>query len=390
MGAPVPDSHPDDQLVTKSQVQKMLLVAVLFAGLCGLLGALSGFASGYWTANRLTQDDTLGAHPASGELQVKRPPDSVAGVAARILPSVVSISAQGQGAESTGTGFVIRSDGYLLTNNHVVRSAVGGGRVMVQFTNSDDPLAAELVGRSTRYDLAVLRIQRRKLPELVLGSSSDVAVGDQVIAVGSPLGLAGTVTTGVISAMNRPVTANDAQRSSDGAFINALQTDAAINPGNSGGPLVDSTGKVIGVNSAIASIPSALGGQSGSIGLGFAITIDQAKRTAAQIIATGKSTYPIIGVSLESSADLIGARVANSTINSTTPVVANGPAAKAGLQSGDVITYFDGRRVHSSTELIVMISAKSPGDSVNLTYQRGGQRHQASLVLGEGTEDAEG
>lgn len=381
--------HPGDEPVTKRQVQKMLLFAVLFAGLCGLLGGLSGFASGYWTANRLTSDDTLGVSSAGDPgKKVQRPADSTAGVAARILPSVVSISAQGSVGESTGTGFVIRSDGYLLTNNHVVKAAANGGKLLVQFSNSDDPLPARLVGRSGRYDLAVLQVQRRKLPELPLGNSNDVAVGDQVIAVGSPLGLAGTVTTGVISAMNRPVTANDTQGGNDSAYIDALQTDAAINPGNSGGPLVDEAGKVIGVNSAIAGLPTALGGTSGSIGLGFAITIDQAKRTATEIINTGHATFPIIGVSLEPSSDVVGARIGTRAVDGVPPISADGPAAKAGLQIGDVITHFDGKRVHSSTELIVMISAKSPGDTVKITYRRGEASQDAQLVLGVGKDEA--
>jgi putative serine protease PepD len=205
-----------------------------------------------------------------------------------------------------------------------------------------------------------------------------VAVGDSVIAIGSPLGLSGTVTLGIISAKNRAVTAGE--RGSENSFINALQTDAAINPGNSGGPLVDSTGSVIGVNSAIATLGTSFGSQSGSIGLGFAIPINQARKTADQLIKNGKATYPVLGVSIDMNFDGDGALI--STLDNS--VLPGGPAAKAGLKAGDVIIKFDERTITSAEELIVAIRAKSVGDKVELTYTRNGVSATATVVLNAG------
>lgn len=224
----------------------------------------------------------------------------------------------------------------------------------------------QIVGRDPSYDLAVVKVPVTGLTALALGDSDKIQVGDPVIAIGSPLGLSGTVTTGIISAKNRAVTTSGST-SPDNSFINALQTDAAINPGNSGGPLVDATGAVIGVNSAIASLGSSLGGQSGSIGLGFAIPINQAKRTAQELIRTGVSSHPIIGVSLDTSYGGPGARIALTEGS----VTRGSPAAKAGLQPGDLIVALDGKRVANSDELIVAIRSHSPGDRVTLTYVRG-------------------
>jgi putative serine protease PepD len=301
---------------------------------------------------------------------IERSPSSVASIAARVIPSVVSITTTTVNGGGTGSGFVLRSDGYLLTNNHVVVDAIDAngtqipGAMKVQLSDGRT-VDGKIVGRDPYYDLAVVKIAVTGLTALALGDSDKIQVGDSVIAIGSPLGLSGTVTTGIISAKNRAVTTS--ANSTDNSFINALQTDAAINPGNSGGPLVDATGAVIGVNSAIASLGSSFGGQSGSIGLGFAIPINQAKRTAEQLIRTGVSSHPIIGVSLDANFAGPGARVA------TTPgsVSAGSPAAKAGLLPGDVIMSIDGKNVANSDELIVDIRAHAPGDKVLLTYVRG-------------------
>jgi putative serine protease PepD len=197
--------------------------------------------------------------------------------------------------------------------------------------NNGDIYSATIIGRDASYDLAVIKISATNLPALEFGDSDKVAVGDSVIAIGSPLGLSGTVTLGIISAKDRPVTAGDS--GSGSSFINALQTDAAINPGNSGGPLVDLSGAVIGINSAIATTGSAYGGQSGSIGLGFAIPINQARKTADQLIKSGSSTYPIMGVSLDTRFTGNGAKIANEP----GAVSAGGPAEGAGIKAGDVI-----------------------------------------------------
>ncbi len=310
----------------------------------------------------------------SSHSTVERAPDSIAGIAARVSPSVVSINVSGASGSDTGSGFFIRKDGYILTNNHVIENALNGGSVTVALANGKN-YPAKIIGRDSAYDLSVLKIEIVDAPALQLGDSDQIAVGDGVIAIGSPLGLAGTVTSGIISAKNRPVTSGNAKGES--SFINALQTDAAINPGNSGGPLVDLTGAVIGVNSAIASLGSNFSGQAGSIGLGFAIPINQAKRTAEALIKTGKSTYPIIGLSLDRTFTGIGAKVANTP----TAVLAGGPAQKAGIKAGDLITAIDGNPVANADEAIVAIRSHQVGDSVKVTYQRNGSTHIATMVL---------
>ena len=228
---------------------------------------------------------------------------------------------------------------------------------------------------NNRLNLAVLKIDASGLKALQFGDSDKVLVGDPVIAIGSPLGLSGTVTQGIISAKNRPVTAGDNQSAT--SFISALQTDAAINPGNSGGPLVDATGAVIGVNSAIASLGSSLGSQSGSIGLGFAIPINQARKTADQLIKNGKATYPVIGVAVDMNYTGTGALIAKTG----SAILAGGPAAKAGLRAGDLITAIDGQKITSPEELIVEIRTHSVGDEVTITYIRGTKTNSAKLIL---------
>ncbi len=305
---------------------------------------------------------------------IERAPDSIAGIAQRVLPSVVSISTQTVSGGATGSGFVIESAGYILTNNHVVDGATGSNAITVTLNNGRT-YSASVVGTDAAYDLAVLRIHANNLPALQFGDSDKIQVGDPVIAVGSPLGLAGTVTSGIISAKNRAVTAGGS--GGESSFINALQTDAAINPGNSGGPLVDATGAVIGVNSAIASLGASFSGQSGSIGLGFAIPINQARKTANQLIKSGRATYPIIGISLDLNFAQGGAKISDSP----TGVHAGSPAAAAGLQAGDVITKFDGKTINGPDELIVAVRAKNVGDRVTLTYIRGGKTYTTSVTL---------
>jgi putative serine protease PepD len=325
------------------------------------------------------------AVPASSQ---QRPAGATASVAAKILPSVVSIEVRRGGGGDTGSGIVISSSGYILTNNHVVEPALNGGKLSVVFPDKQS-VPGEIVGRDRVSDLAVVRVRGvHGLQPAVLGSSSSVAVGDPVIAVGSPLGLAGTVTSGIVSALDRPVEAGSVQGSSTDDVIDAIQTDAAINPGNSGGPLVDGRGQVIGVNSAIATLSSDPlgGGQGGSIGLGFAIPIDQAKRIASQIITQGYSTHAIIGVRLDSAFDGQGAKIIQG--DSATPgVTPGGPAQRAGLQGGDIIVAVDGLRVTSADELIVAIRRHVPGQRLTMTYLRDGGRHQAVVTLGSAPSD---
>ena len=306
---------------------------------------------------------------------IERPVGSVAEIAQRVLPSVVSIEAIANDGGSTGSGFVIDSAGYILTNNHVIAASVSsGGKISVRLNDGSD-YDAKVIGRDSSYDLAVLKITGAKLKALQFGDSDKIAVGDSVIAIGSPLGLTGTVTLGIISAKDRAVTAGESE--SENSFINALQTDAAINPGNSGGPLVDATGAVIGVNSAIATLGSSMNSQTGSIGLGFAIPINQARKTAEQLIKNGKATYPVIGVSVDMNYSGKGALIAKAN----DAISKGGPADKVGLKGGDVITEFDGREISSAEELIVAIRSHNVGDSVKITYKRGAVSKSVTLTL---------
>lgn len=344
-----------------------------------LLGAVGGIV-GERVWDSVSGPSAQPLPTVSADPSITRPDGSIADIAATVAPSVVSLYVAGPDGQSTGSGFVIRDEGYILTNNHVIAGAVGDGEIRVTFVDGSES-AATLIGRTAEYDLAVVRVDREDLVPLVLGDSDAVAVGDPVIAIGAPLGLDGTVTSGIISALNRPVSAGDV---TDQAFINALQTDAAINPGNSGGPLVDASGQVIGINSAIAQPPGTLT-SAGNIGLGFAIGSNQARRTAQEIIDTGSASYPIIGVLLDSAYDGEGVQVVQDAQGGQAPVTPGGPAEAAGLVPGDVILSVDGRPVTQSDELIVAIRAKAPGDTVVLKVRSGDDERDVSIVLDKAT-----
>ncbi len=345
-----------------------LRTAILIALVVGVVGgAFGASSSGSLFGRSVNLVKTTSA--------VERPAGSVAEIAQRVLPSVVSIEAQSGRGGSTGSGFIIDSRGYILTNNHVIASsAMSGGDIRVRL-NDGFSYDAKVIGRDSSYDLAVIKIVAPNLKALQFGDSDEVAVGDSVIAIGSPLGLSGTVTLGIISAKDRAVTAGGDDAES--AFINALQTDAAINPGNSGGPLVNSTGAVIGINSAIASLGTSFSGQSGSIGLGFAIPINQARKTADQLIKTGKATYPVMGISVDMNYSGDGAMIAKTGV----AIVPGGAAAKAGLKSGDIITEIDGRAITSSDELIVAIRSHNVGEKIEVTYKRNSVSKTVTLTL---------
>ncbi|MEU1119335.1 trypsin-like peptidase domain-containing protein [Streptomyces sp. NPDC005879] len=316
----------------------------------------------------------------------ERPKGSVAGIASAALPGVVTLHVSGDSAQGTGTGFVLDGKGHILTNNHVVEPAGTGGHVSVTFSGGETA-EAKVVGRDSGYDLAVVKVSNvHGLKPLPLGNSENVQVGDPVVAIGAPFDLENTVTSGIISAKERPITAGGEKGDgSDISYVDALQTDAPINPGNSGGPLVDSKARVIGINSAIRSADEGsapTGGQAGSIGLGFAIPINQGKRVAEELINFGRATHPVIGVTLDTEFTGDGARIADKGKSSGPSVNRNGPGDRAGLKPGDVITEVDGHAVHSSDELIVKVRAHRPKDRLRLTVERGGDDREVTLVLG--------
>jgi putative serine protease PepD len=324
--------------------------------------------------------------PQAGKEPAGRAQDSVAVIAARALPSVVTLHVSGTDESGTGTGIVLDDQGHILTNNHVVQPAGSSGGISVTF-NDGNTAKATVVGRDTGYDLAVVKVSGvSDLKPMPLGNSDNVQVGDPVVAIGAPFDLSGTVTSGIISAKERPITAGgDSSDGSDVSYVDALQTDAPINPGNSGGPLLDSHARVIGINSAIRSADGGTDsgtGQSGSIGLGFAIPVNQAKRVAEELISTGKAIHPVIGVTLDMNYTGDGARVAQKADGGGPAVSKDGPGDKAGIEAGDLITAVDGERVHSGEELIVRTRAHRPGDRLQLTVVRDGVPRTVTLVLG--------
>ena len=340
-------------------------VSLVAGGLGGAIGYLAAQNSGGAETTVAATSVVAGSDAGGSSIPVLA---GIADLAAAVQPAVVQLNVVAADGEGTGSGFIISEDGYIVTNNHVAGPAGEDGSVEVVFADGSTA-TGKLVGSDAGYDLAVVKVERSGLQTLDLGSSADVRVGDLAVALGSPLGLQGTVTSGIVSALERPVTAGGQGETS---FINAIQTDAAINPGNSGGPLVNGSGEVIGVNTAIASM-GAMGGPAGSIGLGFAIPIDTAKRIVDEIITTGSSTTPVIGVQLDMQFEGPGAKVAEVTPGSG--------AAEAGIQDGDVITAINGDVIAEPTELIVSIRSNAPGDTVDLTVLRDGRTQDISVTL---------
>ncbi|WP_445271623.1 trypsin-like peptidase domain-containing protein [Streptomyces sp. DSM 41978] len=375
-----PDTGAEGGKARKGRRGTALAGAVLLALVAGGIGG--GVGSYIERNGGLTTVELPQAGPDSGG----RAPDSVAGIAARALPGVVTLHVSGSAESGTGTGFVLDSKGHILTNNHVVAPAGSAGHITVTFSGGETA-SAEIVGKDSGYDLAVVKVRGVSgLKPLALGNSDNVRVGDPVVAIGAPFDLSNTVTSGIISAKQRPITAGGEKGDgSDVSYVDALQTDAPINPGNSGGPLVDTQARVIGINSAIRAADSGTGldgGQSGSIGLGFAIPVNQAKRVAEELINTGKATHPVIGVTLDMQYTGDGAKVGGKSADGTSAVTPGGPADKAGIKAGDVITQVQGQRVHSGEELIIKIRAHRPGDRLDLRLTRGGEERSMTLTLG--------
>jgi putative serine protease PepD len=341
------------------------------------VGAVGGTTA--WFLGRTADEKPLfapGTQLSQVSPGVSREPGSVSAIAARVTPAVVSIEVRLANAGATGSGVVVDADqGYIVTNNHVVSGADGvqGAEIRAVFSDGSGS-AARIVGRDPASDVAVLKVEKPGLVAASLGQSADVVVGDPVVAIGSPLGLAGTVTSGIISALDRPVRLSG-EGSDTNAVINALQTDAPINPGNSGGALVNGTGAVIGINTAIASL-GGTGTGGGSIGLGFAIPIDTVRGIAEQLISTGKAVHASLGVNARSVTD--GTRDGALVVN----VEPGSPAAHAGIQEQDVVIAVDGAAVGSSEELAVAVDAHHPGDTVTVELVRGGSSREVKATLG--------
>ena len=347
-------------------------VAIIAGVVSGLLAGGAGFMGA--SLMNLQPNDPISLPVESGDTS-PRADNSIAGIAKSLLPVVVSISVSSNTGEGTGSGFIIQSnnaESYILTNAHVANGAGPNPDITITFQDQSEA-SATITGSNSSYDIAVLRVSRGNLPVAVLGNSDDVVVGDATIAIGSPLGLSGTVTSGIVSALNRPVTAGG---EGDTSFINAIQTDAAINPGNSGGPLVNAQGQVIGINSAIATLGTSISGQSGSIGLGFSIPINQAKRVAEELINSGTSSYPVIGVQLDNSYNGRGALIS--------AIVEDGPAANTELKAGDVVVAINGQAISSGSELVVRIRARTPGETVTLTLD---DDREIDVILGAETSE---
>jgi putative serine protease PepD len=338
----------------------------------GLVGGTVGGALVSSTFNR----GGAGGSALDGSQTAPAPLDpengSVPAVAQALLPSTVQIVTHGgsdAAADATGSGFVVDRQGHVITNNHVVAGVSESGSIKV-IDNEGRSHPATIVGRSPVYDIAVLDVDgAKKLQPAALGSSQSINVGDTVVAIGSPLGLSSTVTSGIISALDRPVTTGDENESS---FINAVQTDAAINPGNSGGPLVNLKGEVVGVNSAIATT-GGFASSAGNIGVGFAIPMEQVRITASQILRTGEAKYPVIGAQVNTGSRRSGAEIVE--------VPAGTPAADAGLEKGDIVVAVDDKPVADGIGLIVAIRSHRPGETIRLSVRRDGNLRTVEVRL---------
>ncbi|AGB25460.1 trypsin-like serine protease with C-terminal PDZ domain [Mycobacterium sp. JS623] len=371
--------------------QKRSRAGALTAGALAVAIVSAGIGGG---VALLTQPDRPSATSSATGLApsvpaASLPAGSVEQVAAKVVPSVVKLEVDLGKQSEEGSGIILSSDGLILTNNHVVAAAkdnpggppapvpAGGAQTKVTFADGRT-MGFTVVGTDPSSDIAVVRAQGASgLTPITLGSSSNLRVGQDVVAVGSPLGLEGTVTTGIISALNRPVAAGgDAQNQN--TVLDAIQTDAAINPGNSGGALVNMNGELVGVNSAIATLGGDAGpqAQSGSIGLGFAIPVDQAKRIADELIQSGTASHASLGVQVGNDAGVDGAKIVE--------VTSGGAAAAAGLPSGVVVTKVDDRVIGSADALVAAVRSKAPGDKVTLTYlDPSGKPQTVQVTLGK-------
>jgi putative serine protease PepD len=359
---PVPD--PD---APRRGLGPILMICLVTALLAGGLGGTLGYV--FAVRGGVGSKATLGAQPAVVPSAANRAPDSLAGVAKKLLPSVVTVRVTG----AIGSGFVISDDGYVITNDHVVEGS--DGTMSVAFSDGSTA-SAKLVGRDPESDVAVIKVAKSGLTPIVFGNSDQVAVGDPVLAFGSPLALTNTVTAGIVSALDRTIEGGDPGGTT--RYYSAIQTDAAVNQGNSGGPLVDAAGQVIGMNSVIRTV-AASDTEAGNIGIAFAIPINQARWQASDIIDHGKARRTVIGAEVNSSGSTVGSSGgAGAKLTSVEP---SGPAAAAGLKAGDVIVQLDGHVLEDGTDLIALVRKYAPETVVPLQYRRGTRNLTASVTL---------
>ncbi|MBE3075054.1 MAG: trypsin-like peptidase domain-containing protein [Actinobacteria bacterium] len=310
--------------------------------------------------------------------------------AAAVSPSVVAISVQSVQGSGQGSGVIFDTQGHILTNNHVVAAGGAGSSISVTL-NDQRTYDATIVGTDPSTDLAVIKLTNapKDLRAIALGDASILKVGEPVMAVGNPLGLAGTVTTGIVSALNRPVTTSPQQSgdpfgqqsAGEPVVTNAVQTSAAINPGNSGGALVNAGGQLVGINSAIASLgsPGGSSSQGGNIGIGFAIPVNEARSIASQLTTSGKATHPYLGVGSKDGVVADGSAKRAAAV--VTNVVSGTPADKAGLQAGDAIIAVDGNSIDGSLSLVAQVRERSVGDKVTVKLVRDGQNKDINVTL---------
>jgi putative serine protease PepD len=373
---PPPSPPPAPPRRRRTAVAAGLLAASLLVG----GGAGVGGAAIYLAA----QDDSAGTTPGgSAARTVSTAPDradgSVESVADKVLPSVVQIEVAGPQGEGSGSGIILSEDGRILTNNHVVEVAEGGGSLRVSFEDGTTA-TAQIVGTDPLTDTAVIQAEGVSgLTPATIGDSSSLSVGQDVVAIGSPFGLDATVTSGIVSALDRPVNVGT-DAAGNATTYPAIQTDAAINPGNSGGPLVDMNGAVVGINSSIRSVSSGTG-EAGSIGLGFAIPINEVLPIVDQIVAGETPTHARLGISVgDTDTQTVGE---GAVIRQVNPGSA---AEQAGLRPGDVVTRVDDRRITGADSLVATIRSYRPGDTVTVTYFRDGETRTATLTLDSDAE----
>jgi putative serine protease PepD len=351
----------------------VVAASLIFGGAAGVGGAA------IWTSSHDTVQSSPVLTQTGGATAQTATTGSIEKVAHSVLPSVVMIDVSGPNGEGSGSGIILSRDGKILTNNHVVAVAGRTGTLNVAF-NDGSHAPAKILGTDPLTDTAVIQAQGVKnLTPATLGHSSSLQVGQSVVAIGSPFGLDATVTSGIVSALNRPVNVGQVSQGNSTVYP-AIQTDAAINPGNSGGPLVNLSGEVVGIDAAIQTATDTTGqGEPGSIGLGFAIPIDEVLPIVQQMIKGETPTHARLGIGVENASSGSGAQITDGA--KISQVNSGSAAANAGLKSGDVITKVDDHLITSSDSLVAIIRSYRPGDKVEVTYQRGGSTHTVRITL---------